>query len=164
MHSLWYRFKCWAWHRYTTVKPRSMPWNTWTDRGDLLPHVMFEVFSRFIEGECSPGCIDWNHDDEHRRVRAEMQRLYDWWHKRFLKLDGRHNEEWAAFCAEHSTHVTKECEMKHAVELITAWDTPENEEHAEYLYQEAAKNEKQLEQELNANCKAMIDLIPYMWT
>ena len=88
---IWYRFKCWAWYRYTTVKPRYLP-HTWTDRDDVLPHVMFEVLSQFIERECTPECIDWEAsghmitvDGVEKNVRQEMQELYDWWHQEYNK-------------------------------------------------------------------------------
>lgn len=75
---LWYYLKCWAWHRYSTVRPRYLP-HTWCDRDHLLAHVMFEVLSDFIEGECSPGDVDWDSDNEHRQARKGLQDLYDWW-------------------------------------------------------------------------------------
>ena len=88
-----YKFKCWAWCRYTTVKPRNLP-HTWCDRTELLSHVMFEVLSEFIEKECNPGHVEW-HDPEwshkitvngvERYVMDEMKALYDWWNKKYLK-------------------------------------------------------------------------------
>lgn len=81
---VWYRIKCRWWHRYTTVKPRGLP-HTWVDRCELLPHLMFEVLGQFIEKECSPGAIDWDADDFHRRIRREMQELWDWWNDVYLK-------------------------------------------------------------------------------
>jgi len=87
---LWYSFKCWAWKRFTTVKPRYLG-HTWCDRCELLPHVMFEVLSHFIENECNPGDIEWYGEHgrrvtvngEERYVRDELQQIYDWWHKTY---------------------------------------------------------------------------------
>src|SRR4030042_4189507 len=81
---LWYKIKCWCWHRYTTVKPRYLG-HTWCDCDDLLSHTMFEILSRFIEKECSPGNVDWDYDNEHSTVRAKLQELYDWWHDYYNK-------------------------------------------------------------------------------
>jgi len=89
---IWYRFTCWIWRRYSTVKPRYLP-HTWCDRSEILPHAMFEILSAFIEKECSPGHIDWYHehaskvmvDGKERFVRDELQDIYDWWHEKYNK-------------------------------------------------------------------------------
>lgn len=55
---------------------------------------MFEVLSKFIEEECSPGPVDWydpgwNHkvkvNGVERYVMDEMKALYTWWNKKYLK-------------------------------------------------------------------------------
>ena len=48
---IWYRLTCFLWKRYTTVKPRTLPYHTWCDRDVLMVHCMFEILCRFIEGE-----------------------------------------------------------------------------------------------------------------
>lgn len=48
---LLYRMKCFFFKRYTTVKPRYLP-HTWCDRTAVLPHMMFEILSQFLEKEC----------------------------------------------------------------------------------------------------------------
>jgi len=91
--NLWYSFKCWAWKRHTTIKPRYLS-HTWHDRCVILPHMMFEILSQFIEGECGPdGHVEWYGENAHmitvageeKYVRDEMQELYDWWHKKYNK-------------------------------------------------------------------------------
>lgn len=84
-HNLWYSFKCWAWHRYTTTKPRYLP-HTWCDKCCVLPHTIFEIIADFVESECSPGVVDWYASDhrivvngQDKNVRDELQDLYDWW-------------------------------------------------------------------------------------
>lgn len=87
---LYYRIKCFLWHRYTTIKPRTLKYHTWCDRCTLLPHIMFEILSQYIEREAEN--IEWygeyghkiNVDGKEVFVRDEMQFLYDWWHKIYL--------------------------------------------------------------------------------
>ncbi|MCK9458443.1 MAG: hypothetical protein M0R80_02220 [Proteobacteria bacterium] len=103
---MWYRFKSFIWTRPTVIKPRYLPY-TWCDRMEMLPHMMFEILSQFIEQECSPGHVDWEASDHKIRVvkddsidpgsglpldpgkmvnvRDEMQELYDWWHNVYMK-------------------------------------------------------------------------------
>lgn len=82
---LLYRFKCFVWHRYSTVKPQYLP-HTWVDRSDLLPHVMFQILTDFIEKENPFEChIDWDYDGEHRQAKKEMLELYHWWHYVYQK-------------------------------------------------------------------------------
>jgi len=83
---MWYRLKCFCWHRYTTIHPTTLPWHTWTDRSELLPHMMFQILTSFVDEECSPGWVDWEGsghtivvDGVEKNVRQEMQDLYDWW-------------------------------------------------------------------------------------
>lgn len=106
---IWYRAKCWACHRYTTVKGRYLP-HTWVDRSEVLPHTMFEILSQFIEKECSPGIVDWYNKDyghkievngEEKFVRDEMQELYDWWHNVYNK---KYREEQDAIWKEAEQH------------------------------------------------------------
>jgi len=91
--NLWYRFKCWAWHRYSTVKPRYLP-HTWCDRSHLLFHAMFEILSDFRDGECNPGHVAWYDSEwahkvtvngEEKFVRDEIEDIYNWWHNNFQK-------------------------------------------------------------------------------
>ena len=88
---LWHRLKCRIWHRHTQIKPRYLPW-TFCDRMTVLPHMMFEILSQFIEQECSPGHVDWEASGHmvevsgnEINVRDEMQELYDWWHNVYMK-------------------------------------------------------------------------------
>ena len=75
---IWYKLKCWAWKRHTTIKPRFLG-HTWCDKTELIVHINFEILCKFIEDECSPGYVDWEHDEEHRQIRQDLQNLYDWW-------------------------------------------------------------------------------------
>lgn len=92
---IWYRFKCWAWHRYTTMKPRYLQ-HTWCDRCELLPHMMFEILDQFVKDECSPGVVEWYGEAGHKItvngeekfVLDEMKDLVAWWHNVW-------NKEWA---------------------------------------------------------------------
>jgi hypothetical protein len=95
---IWYRLKCFLWHRYTTIKSRYLD-HTWHNRVTVLPYTMFEILSNFIEGECSPGHVDWEGsghtvevNGETINVRDEMQELYDWWHTVYNKEFDEVNE------------------------------------------------------------------------
>lgn len=79
---IWYRFKCWAWYRYTTVKPRALP-DTWMDRDTILEHMAFEILSQFIEKE-KP---DLHFDIQYSPNKLEWSRLfalYIWWRFTYL--------------------------------------------------------------------------------
>jgi RNase H-fold protein (predicted Holliday junction resolvase) len=88
---IWYRFKCWAWKRHTTVRPRWLD-HTWCDRCELLPHMMFEILGQFIEQECSPGYVEWYGEHGHKievngeqkYVRDEMSDLWNWWRDTYI--------------------------------------------------------------------------------
>jgi len=80
------------WHKPTTIKPRSLD-HDWCDMVALLPHVMFECLSRFIENEC-PGHVDWysdwpgnkfEHNSKQKYGMDELLDLYYWWNVVYLK-------------------------------------------------------------------------------
>ena len=90
---IFYTLKCFFWHRYSTVRPRWLG-HTWCDRDTLLIFSMFEILTRFVEEECSPGHIDWYHDQGSKiriegelvdkYVRDEMDDLLEWWNNEYL--------------------------------------------------------------------------------
>jgi len=90
--TMWYNFKCWAWHRYSTVRSPHLP-NTWCDRRELLLYTSFQILTDFIDDECSPGYVDWYHEGGHQvevngvmeNVMDEMKELYYWWNTLYLK-------------------------------------------------------------------------------
>ncbi len=168
---IWYRFKCFLWHRYSTVRPRYLP-HTWCDLDTLLPHTMFEILSRFIEKECSPGPVEWYGEHGHKVIvdgievyaRDEMQNLYDWWHKDYIigypiaqdAIWGAVEEDWPILNRtqqdDHYTWNPFKYKTKAAQEL---W-------HQQM--QAITKLELDMEAELLKRMHRLINLMPYMWT
>lgn len=90
---LWYRFTCWAWHRYTTIHPRTMPWHTWTDRDMLLPHVMFELLVQFVELEKPDEHFDLSSlPDARKKEWEKLFATYHWWRYFFVPFYLRERE------------------------------------------------------------------------
>ena len=75
---VWYNIKCFAWKRYTTVKPRTLG-HTWCDKTNLIPHVLFEMLCDFVETELRNGRINWDAFEDQAAARDEMEILYTWW-------------------------------------------------------------------------------------
>lgn len=190
---LWYRFKCWIWHRYTTVKPRGLP-HTWYDRSGLMPRMIFEILSQFIEGECGEDChIDWYYpnddgtlghqvevDGKRVNVLDEMKDIYDWWHNDYLVNYDHIHDEWHAHRKLHVhdvfTKITeqetkdwvKEFDPEVDEEELEEWDTqyssPEAEVENKRIFKEANDRKDAYEKELNSRMHRIINIIPYMWT
>jgi len=170
---LWYRFKCWVWHRYSTVKPRDLP-HTWVDRCHLMPHMIFEILSNFIEEECGPdGHVEWYGDEPHLievggkqvNVRDEMQDLYDWWHTDYTKNIDHIHDEWHEHRELHVKDVTNPVEGR---DDLVSWDqeysSPEAKVENDRLFTEASKKDERYRVELNSRLHRVINIIPYMWT
>ncbi len=178
---LWYRFKCWIWHRYTTVKPRYLD-HTWRDRCVQLPHMMFEILSRFVEEECSLGNIEWYGEYGHkvvvdgteRYVRDELQDLYDWWHTFYQK---EYPKRWDALWDETFKHEpTKNLvpidfggdEVSEEDAVAFRWDPRFKTEEDKKLYKHGidAVNalDREVEAELRARLHRLVNVIPHMWT
>jgi hypothetical protein len=175
---IWYKIKCFVWHRYTTIKSRYLD-HTWHDRVAVLPHTMFEILSRFIEGECSPGHVDWEGsghtvevNGETVNVRDEMQRLYDWWHTVY-------NKEFR----EVDQIIWKEAQKHEPTEMFVPYEPEEDEEGKEgwmeydpqfpneedkEIYNSCmmalSKLERTQEQMLMERMHRLVNLTPYLWT
>lgn len=180
-HQLWYRFKCWAWHRYTTIKPRYLD-HTWVDRTAVLPHVMFEVLSQFIEKECcEPELVDWEASGHmvtvkgvKRNVRVEMQLLYDWWHQVYNKeYQEVHDILWKEIYAHPSTRdmIPVNEDHEEVPEDEAKWflwepefPTPEDKEIHDKCLHAVNNLERMQEEELIVMMHRLVNLMPYLWT
>lgn len=150
---IWYRLKCYFWHRYTTIKPRYLD-HTWHDRCDILPHMMFEILSQFIEKECSPGHVDWDWDEEHRAIRQEMQELYDWWHQVYNKQ----------YLEQSEALWDKALEHRPAILWEQVWDNPDDEIIYRECIDKVHKLDTRITEQLTDKLCRIIKLRHYMWT
>ena len=90
---IWYKFSCRFWHKYSTVKPRTLG-HTWVDRDNLLAHTSFEILSDFVENEYPNSHIDFYDDHPTNKIEIngvvkyemdELLDLYSWWNETYLK-------------------------------------------------------------------------------
>jgi len=169
---LWYKFKCWSWYRYTTIKPRSLNYHTWCDRGPLMAHMMFEILSQFIEKECSPGRVEWDYgreiivDGKKKYVRDEMQELYDWWHQQYLKRYVKLEKQFHRAHREHSA-AHQLSEFREEGDIFywePLYDTPENTARGEALLMRLNYLERAVENALNRRLPRILAIRDYMWT
>lgn len=105
IRGFWYKFSCWGWKRYTTVKPYKLD-HGWIERSDLLPHVIFQCLVDFVENSIIPQGYDKLYTEEeikdapeynkwmleeHNKFTKEMLFLYNWWKEWHEEKD---YEEW----------------------------------------------------------------------
>lgn len=80
--NIWYKFKCWAWYRYTTTKPRTLG-NEWCDSDKLLLHTVFEIARTFLEKEGPKTEKEWAENKEANpefyASWLETKEITDWW-------------------------------------------------------------------------------------
>lgn len=178
---LWYRVKCGLFHRYTTVKPRTLNFHTWCDRCTLLPHMMFEILVQFVEKELNneDGSRKSEHTfivgDKEVNVRDEIYDLYDWWTKDYL-INANENGlygEWHKLREAHCKDISKPVDVdgneipEDEAELfqwLTEWDSPEIEEEADRLFKTATESEARYEQELEDRMCRLVKIHRYLWT
>lgn len=159
---MWYRLKCFLWHRYTTIRPRYLD-HTWYDRSGLMPHMMFEILSQFIEKECSPSIVEWYGEwgakitvgGEEKYVRDEMQELYDWWHTVWNKeVEEVKNILWA----EALKHTSNQ----------DIWEQRFATSEGEAIYKRCVRGcnklERTMDVALEARLHRLINIIPHLWT
>ncbi len=180
---MWYRFTCWGWKRYTTVKPRYLT-HTWSDRTELLPHMMFEILSDFVENECSPGIVEWYGEFGNKievngkevYARDEMQELYDWWHEIYRKEYKEVNEMLWAEAHKHSPidwdEEIEPDDEAHEVfpnaKVLYEWKQEFKTEEDDEIYTRCLnglnKLEKMQDEELEENMQRLVKLRMYLWT
>lgn len=178
--TLWYRFKCLVWHRYTTIKCRYLS-HTWHDRSEVLPHTMFEILSRFVEKECPTSCTEWYGEwgpkvqvnGEEKYVRDEMQHIYDWWHA----AQTEYSEVTDLLFDEAKKHLPlKSCvPVNHNDEEVDEdeaayflYDPTYKSEEDEMIYNKCMSGVTKIEQiyeaKINEMCHRLINIREHLWT
>ena len=180
---LWYSFKCWAWHRYSTVKSRHLS-HEWADRTAILPYTMFEILEQFVERECSPGIVKWYGSNPHKimvelpggvvvekNVRDEMKDLCVWWNRQYHGRYKRLEEKiWFDFeRLQDRYHVSDfETGMRDSDDCRHFWDpqysTPWAKERAEELLRRLNLLERAADAALTRRMHRIVKLTPYLWT
>ena len=74
--------------------------NGWQDKDDVILHACFQLLKDFVEQEKEMiKIIDWNHTEEQKNAKAEIDFLYNWWMKRnhdendFEKINEQYEED-----------------------------------------------------------------------
>lgn len=171
----WYNFKCWAWHRYGTIRCRHLP-NTWCDRRSILLHASFEILTQFIDNECSPGHVEWFGEWSNQvevngvmeNVMDEMLELYNWWNTVYLKEYPKMTEDlWA---------VAEKCSPKlHCVpyenmpdnmagKLVTEYEDDEQRDAYKTVMQKMHETEKIMDEKAEEMLKRLAAVRLWMWT
>ena len=176
-----YRLKCFLWYRYTTIRPRTLNYHTWCDRGNLLAHMMFEILSEFIENECSSGDIDWYWKDKKEYPVAkkivpgqpynqdkiknpeavwiidEMKELLRWWQEDYLVMDhGTLYKEWHDFDKQHM--------ISDSWTFNGEFDSQEKKKESCKILRKCGKKEDELNNELNRRLIRLVNIREHMWT
>ena len=169
---IWYYLKCWAWHRYTTVKPRYLG-HTWCDRTELMPNMMFEILCQFVEEECSPGWVEWYGEvgqkitvgGQEKYVMDEMRELIKWWHEDWHKI---YPEVGDLLWAEAGKHLPIQeytiIEGADLLDCLPQFKTEEDETIYNLCMAALNKLEQNMYRALADRLHRIIPLIPFMWT
>lgn len=155
IHDCWYYVKCWVWYKYNRITVKTLP-PTWCDRCSLLPHVMFQILSDFVEKECSPGSIDWNYNPDSKAARAKMDELLKWWIEIYLKQDSL----WDFFDDYDIENIWSHDDRK----ITNNKTLKDGAEEYDLLSRRAMDKESELQQELKLKLKDLIDIQDYLWT
>lgn len=151
--NLWYTFKCWAWKRYTTTKPRNLG-HDWCDRDFLLISTVFEIARKFLETEGPKSKEEWRWQEENNpgfyASWIETEELTHWFFAEYEEsyVWGLSDEE---FDKEYP------------------WTMPESGTVSDDVLRGMRAKakfaaEEQDEQELRDKAKRIIDISPYYWT
>jgi len=150
---VWYKFKCWAWKRYSTVKPRKLG-HTWVDRSHLVFHVVFEVLSDYVEKEL-------NKLSEDHPIPVNLGTEYNDWDTAEKELREIHNWWINDYDEDYIWNLSDE-----DFDRLYPWTVPADYDGTAERYRGIArvKAEQQYTDMVLAKAKRVLDLSPYMWT
>jgi hypothetical protein len=137
------------------------------DIDQRIVHANFCLLCEYVEKEHPFEHIDWDSDEDHKRVASEIKEIYNWWKNVYPTYD-KHNPLYAddVKAPEHDSKV-------HAVDedgdpTTYEWvDKPGQEEIAK-KFREAClasyEYEKKQDAEIEANLIRLIKIRNYLWT
>lgn len=170
---IWYRFKCWAWYRYSTVKPRYLG-HTWVDRDRLLIHTTFEILCQFYEKECGE---DWQARDCPKNIVEVdgkeilvidlVKGLVDFWHWYNKEVPDILHQMRVDYQQYSPNPLFKKYEGPNkTISHISNNDygTPERKQKHDELLHKLWNYEKWLEDELDKNLHLIIKIRDSLWT
>lgn len=164
---LWHKIRYW---NHTTIRARTLPRHGPCDYREQLAHIMFEVLSRFIEEECSPGIRDWYSnpytvtiDGVEKNVRDEMQDLYNWWHEQFLKGYPAEEEKLWEMAEKHAPLANVRQENGKGV-WEPVFESTEDKVAYNNIVHSISELEGNRELELQRRLQRLVNLRLYMWT
>jgi hypothetical protein len=64
---------------------------TWCDKDIVMLHACFQLLTDFIEQENPFETTDWEHTEEKKTVKKEIDFLYNWWKELLIKKE---KDEW----------------------------------------------------------------------
>lgn len=173
--TMWYNLKCWAWHRYGTIRCRHLP-HTWSDRRTILLHVSFETLTQFIDEECSPGHVEWYGGCPHQvmvngvmeNIMDEMKELYYWWDTVYLKeYPEKCDELWeeASKCSPRMLCVPYDGMSNHiAGKLVMEYENDEQRDKYKALTDEINELEQLMDEKAEEMLKRLAAVRLWMWT
>ena len=174
--NLWQKFLDWAWYRYRTVKPRTLPGHSWVDRDQLLYHSCFEILSQFMEKELKGYREeDWEYyykEQPDRLVQFGLSKkdpyyildyLYRWF-PFYLDKEEKLGDAWGEFHQLHCTSEFVDVEGTKFFNWMSKWDTPENEKIGKLMFKRYCKKREVLHKELEENLILLIKCKDFLWT
>jgi len=171
--NMWYNFKCWAWHRYSTIRCHHLP-HTWSDRRTLLLHASFEILVDFIDDECSPGHVLWYGEGAHmievdgkqKNVMDEMLELKHWWEKVYNEEYPTKDEElWGASELVSPKFKNVPCDdMPDCFELVIEYEDDAQRDAYKTLTNEIRDLEMHMDEQSEVMLKRLAAVRLWMWT
>jgi len=172
LSSLYYKY--WKNRNKNLVVPKYLGRHGWTDRCELLPHILFQILDDFVQNECMPvEIIDWKASDrrvevngESINVRDEMTAILEWWNNIY-------NKEYPQKCKEMYEEMNKCKGAYHFTPLeenseFCTWDiiypSEEQKKRANKLHDELWKLERKMEEDRISYMIRIVNISQYLWS
>ena len=154
-----YWFRAHTFNRYHIINISGMDgykWG-WTNSDSKMELACFRILVDFVEKEY-PGCVDWDYDDEIKKIRDEFMEIYEWWTK---AEEDAMNELFEESGWNWSFSEVPETKAAPALRKLYSMNTTMTDpaKYAEYVKRQEAAREKQEEMLIK-----LIKLRKYLWT
>lgn len=154
------------WRRYHMVDIRSTENGYtygWKDTSDRLMYALFALLVDFVEEEY-PGHVDWNYDEEIRKIRDEFITIYRWWKfERPREQAEFWQEKQPAGLKERLRSVIFEDILRPVVPFGKS-DRQKGQRRSEEELEQRQHREEELKRKDDEMCKRLIDIRHYLWT
>ena len=150
----YYNIRNLLFRRYDLIRT-GLPKTSWCDKDYLMLYGMMNLLVDYVEGEKCFETINWDHDDDYKKIAKEIKEIYDWW-KNYENRTKEIEKQLSVWHDEFEKRPSKDWLKK-----VNDDPTPKKEKKE---HDKLNKMEEDLDREEQEMLHRLIDIRKYLWT